>query len=161
VSATVVRVAGRILLIDPRDRVLLINEAMRPDWPYWLTPGGGVEAGETPRLAAIREVFEETGIRLAGEQVCDVLRVQRRQWADASTTYDQTDHFFAARVPGGIEPVAAAPTPLERAALLGFAWWSADELRGASQRFFPSDIAELLDLGVRVLAGREHDAAQA
>lgn len=160
-SVTVERVAGRVLLVDPSDRVLLINEAMQPNSPYWLTPGGGVEPGETPRLAAIREVFEETGIRLAGDQVCGVLRVQQRQWVHSGTTYDQTDHFFAARVPGGIEPLAAAPTPMERAALLGFAWWSADELRAASQRFFPADIAELLDLGVRVLAGRERHAAQA
>ncbi|MCY0954761.1 NUDIX domain-containing protein [Streptomyces sp. H27-S2] len=32
-------------------------------WRSWVPPGGKVEAGETPREGAIRELFEETGLR--------------------------------------------------------------------------------------------------
>lgn len=31
-------------------------------WRDWVPPGGAVEVGETPRAAACRELFEETGI---------------------------------------------------------------------------------------------------
>ena len=31
---------------------------------YWTLPGGGLEAGETPAEAAVREVWEETGLRV-------------------------------------------------------------------------------------------------
>ncbi len=40
----------------------------------WLPPGGHIEPGELPDEAAVREVFEETGVRaeLAGERREDV-----------------------------------------------------------------------------------------
>ncbi|WP_431953053.1 NUDIX domain-containing protein [Actinacidiphila sp. bgisy167] len=40
-------------------RVLLV----RHRWRGWVPPGGKVEAGETPREGASRELFEEAGLR--------------------------------------------------------------------------------------------------
>jgi len=41
----------------------------------WLPPGGHIEAGELPDEAAVREVWEETGVRcsLIGERGVDVV----------------------------------------------------------------------------------------
>ncbi len=36
---------------------------VEPGRAYWTLPGGGLEAGETPAEAAVREVWEETGLR--------------------------------------------------------------------------------------------------
>jgi ADP-ribose pyrophosphatase YjhB (NUDIX family) len=44
-------------------RVLLVRHTYRPGWHF---PGGGVERGEKLESAVAREVFEETGIVLAG-----------------------------------------------------------------------------------------------
>lgn len=57
----------RILIVDER-RVLLVSHWYAP-WA-WTLPGGGVNKGETPEEAAIREASEETGLRvrsIAGE----------------------------------------------------------------------------------------------
>ncbi|MCE1237707.1 MAG: NUDIX domain-containing protein [Hyphomicrobiales bacterium] len=52
----------RVLVLDPRGRVLLLRHTYVPGWYF---PGGGVEAGETAAEAAARETVEETGVRLA------------------------------------------------------------------------------------------------
>ena len=45
------------------DTILMVRHA-EPTRSYWTLPGGGVEAGETPAEAAVREVREETGLRV-------------------------------------------------------------------------------------------------
>ncbi|MGW2615430.1 NUDIX domain-containing protein [Streptomyces sp. NPDC001500] len=55
-------VAAGVLLFDEHDRVLLVDPTYKPGWEF---PGGVVEPGEAPARAGMREVEEETGIRLA------------------------------------------------------------------------------------------------
>ena len=57
------RVAAYGLLLDDRDRLLLCRLSKGERWSgFWTLPGGGLEFGEDPRDAAIREVMEETGL---------------------------------------------------------------------------------------------------
>ncbi|MFC5801814.1 NUDIX hydrolase [Streptomyces formicae] len=53
--------AAGVLLFDEHDRVLLVDPTYKPGWEF---PGGVVEPGEAPARAGMREVAEETGIRL-------------------------------------------------------------------------------------------------
>jgi len=45
------------------DTILMVRH-VEPTRSYWTLPGGGIDAGETPAEAAIREVGEETGVRV-------------------------------------------------------------------------------------------------
>lgn len=49
-------------VINPIDKkILLVKHHL---WDKWVQPGGHMEDGETPEEAAIREVYEETGIKI-------------------------------------------------------------------------------------------------
>lgn len=50
-----------IIYNSDRTEVLLTK---RCDVPVWVLPGGGIEEGEFPENAVIREVWEETGLRV-------------------------------------------------------------------------------------------------
>ena len=66
-----VRHAGRVIVLDPGHRVLLLRyDEAAPNGPHWATPGGGLNDGEDYPAGAARELAEETGwsdIVLLGE----------------------------------------------------------------------------------------------
>lgn len=58
------------LLIESGDSLLLLRRAGTGLFDgCWAPPGGHLEAGETPRAAALRETLEELGLELDGEQL--------------------------------------------------------------------------------------------
>lgn len=57
------RIRAGIVLIK-EDKVALM-ERYRAGFHYFIFPGGGVDEGETPEQAAVREAMEELGIEVA------------------------------------------------------------------------------------------------
>ena len=54
----------------------------KKDWPGITFPGGHVEAGESFTEAVIREVKEETGLRIASPQICGM-----KDWVEDGIRY--------------------------------------------------------------------------
>ena len=96
-----------VLMFDEQNRVLLI----RPDAEgLWTTPGGMVEPYETPADAALRAMWENTGLTVELTRVIGVFGGM-----ECSVTYGNQDQMsfvstvFAARRPPG----AQAGTPAD------------------------------------------------
>jgi 8-oxo-dGTP diphosphatase len=69
----VTRVAAYALCVDEVDRILLARltyPELKAGW--WTLPGGGIEFGETPTEAVLRELTEETGLTGAVESLAGV-----------------------------------------------------------------------------------------
>jgi 8-oxo-dGTP pyrophosphatase MutT (NUDIX family) len=132
-------------MIEPGGRVLLIHEHVEDGATHWLTPGGGVEGGETPREAAVREAAEETGIAVAIATDAEAVLVTRRLWSWAGVSYDQVDSFFVARVGSGVEVAPLRLTDTEVQTVIGRRWWSAAELRATGEHVEPPEMADLLE----------------
>ncbi len=55
------------------DRVLLIHRRRDPHQGLWVAPGGKLEPGESPHEGAVREIYEETGLRIELPQLRGVI----------------------------------------------------------------------------------------
>ena len=50
-----------VMLVNPAGHVF-VGQRLDNDAPAWQMPQGGVDKGEEPRAAALRELWEETGV---------------------------------------------------------------------------------------------------
>jgi 8-oxo-dGTP pyrophosphatase MutT (NUDIX family) len=127
--------AGVVLIED--DRVALI-ERYRDRKHYYVFPGGGANAGETPEQAAIREMEEETGLRVNIK--CELVVIH----FGLSTQH----YFLAERVSGeygsgtGEEYTDADPdNPAEGIYIP--VWMPVGEL-SEHENVYPAEVAELV-----------------
>lgn len=151
----VTRRAGvRLLVLDPDDRVLLLHDSDPgvPGAHWWGTPGGGIDAGESPQAAAVRELAEETGLMVGPD---DLVGPVARRWVRhgySDRVLEQDEAFFGVRRP---HAPAGAPalTAGETATLLGERWWSAAELSLTDDWLWPAELPDLCLLAARALRG--------
>ncbi|HET6746881.1 MAG TPA: NUDIX hydrolase [Candidatus Saccharimonadales bacterium] len=67
--------SAAMILENSAGQVLIVKAGYKS---YWTFPGGIIDAGETPKEAAIREVFEEVGITVDPSTVDFVAVVNRK-----------------------------------------------------------------------------------
>jgi 8-oxo-dGTP pyrophosphatase MutT (NUDIX family) len=130
---------ARVLLVDSTGRLLLFHSE-----DFWFTPGGGIEADETTEQAAARELWEETGLRLAPDQLGPMV-AESSGYADLGwATGMFHDAFYFHRAPAGFAVDISGFQPLEASLLSGHRWWTADEVESSSVAVFPCGLAPLL-----------------
>lgn len=80
---------------NPEETEILL---IRDRYGWWTLPKGHVEPEESPREAAVREIFEETGIE--GEVVAVLPAVQYTFWAQGRRI-EKNVHYYLVRATGG------------------------------------------------------------
>ncbi len=135
------RPASRILLVDGMGRVLLFRFDVDDRPPFWCTPGGAVDPGESYYDAARRELLEETGIDAdPGEEIA------RRQvefvTIEGVPVFADERYFFIRVDDDAID--TARHTELEQRVMTRWHWFTPDEIANHPERIYPEDLIELL-----------------
>lgn len=144
------RHTARALLLDERDRLLLARHdltARHIGSVVWAPPGGGLDPGETPVDAVLRELGEEVGYWASGE---DVLHVWHQVVVSPaySKNWDGAIHdYFVVRCDSFT--ARGTWTPEELAVGEGiteFRWWTLADMDDLpnSERFGPRHLPVLL-----------------
>jgi 8-oxo-dGTP pyrophosphatase MutT (NUDIX family) len=140
------RAAASLMVLDPNNRLLLFRFAFTrgalAGRSNWALPGGGLEGGETPEEAAIRELREETGIIVAdvgaavGERSFK-MRLPSGEVVDGHETY------FLVRTPAS-DVSYDGWTKLETEIIAEHRWWSIDELKTTTETVYPVTLLSML-----------------
>lgn len=148
------RRSARILLVDGKDRILLLQSRPDPAFPEfgraWITPGGGVDAGESLAATAVREAREEVGLTITEDDLTGpvAFAAGHVEFSWASGIF--RDDFFLVRVDAH-EVDTSAMEEFEAGNHLGERWWTLAELETTTERVMPYGLADLL---AGLLAGR-------
>ena len=116
------RLAVRAVLVEA-GRLLLVNAWPGQDSDLWCAPGGGAEPGASLPDNLVREVREETGMRIAVGAPCLV-----NEFHDPGRGFHQVEVFFRARLAAGAGQAAPPGWRDPEGVVNRMAWVTRDEV---------------------------------
>lgn len=138
------RLAARVITVNDQDQALLFEtvDSARPERESrWISPGGGLDDGETYAEAALRELAEETGH--VGATLIGPVGTHAFVYAENGELIAQEEEVFVAFV-GDAEVSFDGWTEWERTFMQRARWWSLADLATGPIRFYPKNLVELV-----------------
>lgn len=139
------RKSARAIFLTKENEVLLMKIGNKTSkWQGWITPGGGIEFGESEEDALIREIREELGIEVSGNKTKVWKRVHCFAWNDKMI--DQEEVFFLINTEKFIPKSTMDLNETELLDFQRFKWWKVSDIKISSEQFAPTKIGECVSL---------------
>lgn len=142
----------RVVVLDPIGRVLLFHarDVTLPELGrWWELPGGGMEPGETYARTAIRELREETGIRVTAAHLSAPNWRRTGSFRYRGARRVQHEVVCTARLDAVAEVDVSGQLDYEREDYTDSRWWPVAEVCASTERFYPSRLPKLLEAHLR------------
>jgi len=151
-KALKIRRSARLILLDSESRILLIKieddhvrapGAPAKQRPFWVTPGGRIEEGESVQTALARELYEETGLNAENTKIGQCLWYGEHELLWGAELIMAHESFYYART-GKVSISLDRMTEDERQVYRGHNWWELEEMRQSDEIFLPKNLTLLL-----------------
>ncbi|MCR5823492.1 MAG: NUDIX domain-containing protein [Lachnospiraceae bacterium] len=97
-------------IIMKKGKILMVGNNIRPEYLY--SVGGRIKFGETSEEAVVREVFEETGVKLEVDRLGFIH--ENYFYGDAKSNFGkliyEVSYYYYMKVPEDFEPVCMSMT---------------------------------------------------
>ena len=143
------RVSARVLPVSPAGEVLLIQD-QDPTYPgvlRWGTIGGALDPGESHHQAAVREMYEETGLVVDAADLTEPFHLSTREFSWDGVRYRSDNTFFALPLARDVEVSFAHLVPEEVGNVFACDWWTPTAL-AAEGGMVADDLPEIMTAAV-------------
>jgi 8-oxo-dGTP pyrophosphatase MutT (NUDIX family) len=140
------RAARVVVLCEQAVLMLADTDPGIPGSRWWVTPGGGIDPGETSAQAAVREVAEETGLMIAVADLVGPVAVREVVHGFSDQVLSQQETFFVLRLEQRFTPTSDGFTADERITLAGWSWLRLADLADQPHPVWPGNLIELVEL---------------
>jgi 8-oxo-dGTP pyrophosphatase MutT (NUDIX family) len=124
------RVSARVLPVSPDGEVLLLQDR-DPTYPgvlRWGTIGGALDPGETLQEAAVRELYEETGLVADPASLTRPFHRSTHDFSYDGVTYRGDNTFFALPISRDVEVSFDHLVPEEVGNVVAWGWLTPEAL---------------------------------
>jgi 8-oxo-dGTP diphosphatase len=140
------RPSSRLLILDGNQRLLLFKFVHKngplAGQSFWATPGGALDTAETFEAAARRELFEETGMKVA-ELGTEIAQRFASFTLPTGEMVEADERYFI--VQSNKTAISDKNwTELEHEIMSAHHWWSQLEIKTTSEQIWPEKIWDML-----------------
>lgn len=140
-----VRKSSRAIVLNEENQIFLFKykfDYIAEDKAIWITPGGGLEEGESFEDALKRELFEELGVQIIGN--CPEVYYRNPIYTLKSGEKVQSvEKFFLVALDDEAFSFVYW-TESEKKRMRAGKWWSVEEIEQSGEEFFSKDILRII-----------------
>lgn len=140
------RKSSRAIVLNKQNQIFLFCytfDFFAEKQSVWITPGGGLEEGESFEEALERELFEELGIRLSEPAPFVFFRTPFYELKNGETVRSEERFYLVDCDDMSFSYIGWSESEMKR--MTAGKWWSAEEIKKSEETFFSEDVIEIIE----------------